>query len=363
MHIAKFINRLGVFMRKERLYMLLLVFILLVNVLIALPPSMKGKARKDKQTATSVKAEREGKSRSEEGLFMKREEVEKILQEKKILALIFSLTSLLILAILLLGIVIDAILVSLKLSRKRLDIQTNKVGVIRWNMWDVAKVVILFLFFGYVIIIIESMLSGIFPILKDDNFRMIINSTVLDILSVVFILYFTVGQYKEKIVSLGLSLKDFFKNVFYGIAGYIATVPILAAVLTVLALIINFTKYVPAKQPVVELFLKEQNPAFLAYTSVFAAVVGPIIEELFFRAFMYSALKKYIGIFWAMFITASIFAVLHTNLVGFLPIMVLGIALAYLYEKTGNLVSSITLHIMHNFSMVSFVFLMKQFTV
>ena len=131
-------------------------------------------------------------------------------------------------------------------------------------------------------------------------------------------------------------------------------------ILIITAVIINMTKYVPERQPLVELFLKEKDTAFLAYTSLFAAIVGPIIEELFFRGFMYAALKKYIGVFAAMVATAAVFAALHTHIVGFFPIMALGMLLAYLYEKTGTLVSSITVHVIHNLSMVFLVFLVKQ---
>jgi membrane protease YdiL (CAAX protease family) len=99
---------------------------------------------------------------------------------------------------------------------------------------------------------------------------------------------------------------------------------------------------------------------FLLYTSLFAAIAGPIIEEIFFRGFFYSAVKKYIGVFWATLITAAMFAGLHAHLVGFMPIFALGILLAYLYEKTGTLVSSITVHVIHNVGMVLLVFFVKQ---
>jgi membrane protease YdiL (CAAX protease family) len=189
---------------------------------------------------------------------------------------------------------------------------------------------------------------------------MVANSSALDILTVVFILYFTPGRYRERLASLGVMVKNFTRNVFYGIVGYLAVVPVLAIILAVTALLISLFKYVPEKQPVVELFMKEKNTMFLFYTSLFTAIVGPFIEELFFRGFMYNALKKFTGIFWATMLTAAVFAALHTNVIGFFPILALGIVLAYLYEKTGSLVSSITVHMIHNLSMVMFIFLVKQ---
>jgi membrane protease YdiL (CAAX protease family) len=184
---------------------------------------------------------------------------------------------------------------------------------------------------------------------------------VLDTLIVVFILYFTAGQYGAKIAELGLTGANFGKNLFYGMVGYIATVPVLAAVLALTAYVTNMMNYVPERQAVVELFLKEKDTAFLLFTSLFAAIAGPIIEELFFRGFLYNAVKKYAGILTATIVSAVFFASVHAHAVGFAPILVLGIVLAYLYEKTGSLVSSMTMHAVHNLSMVSLVFLIKQF--
>src|SRR3989338_5765549 len=128
------------FLRRERLYILLLTFVVLMNVLTAI--SDEGKVRKP--TGLGLEKKKEGI----EDILLKREEMEKILYQKKPVALLFSLASLLMLAILFLGILIDAILVSLKMAKKNLDIQTHRLGMIRWSLLDVARVVILFLFFG-----------------------------------------------------------------------------------------------------------------------------------------------------------------------------------------------------------------------
>ena len=346
-------RRVLTFVQKERLYILLLIFIILLNVAAAMPVEKGHKSTRSQSHKVEV-------GKTDEDLFMKRAELEKKLADNKFLALIINLVSFLVFAIIVLGIFIDFMLVSFKMAKNKLDIYTYRPGPVNWNLVDVARVVILFLFFGYMTIIIESLLLRVLPVLKNDNFRMMLNSSILDVLTVVFIIYFVVNRNKERLISLGLSLRNFFKNVLYGMVGYVAAVPILIIVLVAILFIVNITKYVPERQAVVDLFLKEENAPFLVYTSIFAAVVGPIIEELFFRGFMYNAVKRYAGVVWASLITSAIFAALHTNVVGFLPIMVLGILLAYLYEKTGTLISSMTVHVIHNLSMVFFVFLLKQ---
>lgn len=332
--------------RRERLYILLLVFVILVSLLF----SASGRSGKPK--AESAKTRVTANSNSAQ--------MEKLLQEDRPLAMIFIITSLLILFILFLGVTLDIILFSGRFSGKAIDIHTYRPGLAKWGIIDIARVMILFLFFGYMLVIIESFLVKTFPIIRNGDLRMIFNSSILDALTIILILYFTVRQYKEKLISIGITFKNFFINIFYGIVGYIATLPLLFLILALTSIVTGLFKYVPKEQVVVELFMRENNPAFLLYTSIFAAIAGPIVEELFFRGFMYSAVKKYAGVFWATIISASLFALLHTHAVGFLPIMVLGILLAYLYERTGTLVSSMTVHIMHNFSMLLLVFLAKS---
>ena len=335
------------FLRKERLYILILIFVIMFNIIMLFHNESKGEVKKAKAAPTVVTEKEKAKKMDE------------ILRKNDRLMMLFSLASLLILAVVLLGIVIDIILSSIIL-KKKLDIRTNSPPLARWNIWDVCKVIVLFLFFGYIVILTEAFLARMFHIFKEDNFRMIVNSLILDTLTVVFIIYFSVIQYKEDWSALGISVKNFLKNVFYGVVGYVSLAPVLVLILVITAVIIHITKYVPQPQPVVELFLREKGAAFLTFSGLFAAIVGPVIEELFFRGFLYGAFKKYIGVFWAMVVTAAVFAALHTHIIGFLPIMALGILLAYLYEKTGTLVSSITVHIIHNLSMIFLVFLVKQ---
>ena len=89
-------------------------------------------------------------------------------------------------------------------------------------------------------------------------------------------------------------------------------------------------------------------------------LVGPIVEETFFRGFLYNALKKQWGMRWAMVTSGIFFALLHANWVGFLPIALLGITLAYVYELTGTLVASITLHALHNALVMGLLFAMRD---
>lgn len=350
--------------RRERLYLLLLIFVLLFNLLMLTPGSgVKKKPASEKVLAgVSIGGERYVQDLDElpDSFFSDAAESEKMLKEKPIVAIIFGLASLLIFFLLCLGIVIDLLLISAVRKSGSLDISTQTLDAPSWGVIDVGKVVVLFLFFGYMLVMAETFLARAVPLIKNDNFRMILNTSVMDILAVVFIVYFAVHQYGGRIESLGINFKNFMRNVYIGLVGYLASLPVLAMAMAAILVTVKLTHYIPEQQPVVEIFLKEEGVGFLVYTSIFAAILGPIIEELFFRAFMYRAFRKSIGAFWAVMITSALFAVLHSNIVSFLPIMILGVLLAYLYEKTGTLVAPITVHMVHNLGMVMIVFLVKQ---
>ena len=344
------------FLKRERLYLFVLAFVLVFNLIILFNA---GQGSKGAGPSAAGKTAVE-KSRTYESVInSRRAEMEELLRRDRGMALLFSLVSLLLVAIIGLGMALDIILAR-PVFNGSLNIRTLSPPPVKWGLWDVCKVAILFLFFGYIIIISEASLSRVFPVFRADHFRMMVNSSILDLLAVVFIFYFTLIRHKEGLSALGISSRNFFKNMFYGAAGYVALVPVLALILLITAGVLSVFKHVPQRQLVEELFLKEKDAAFLAYSSFFAVVIGPVVEEIFFRGFFYGALKKHTGIFWAMAITASVFALLHAHAVGFVPIMALGMLLAYLYEKTGSLVSSVTAHIIHNLGMVLLVFMVKQ---
>ncbi len=86
----------------------------------------------------------------------------------------------------------------------------------------------------------------------------------------------------------------------------------------------------------------------LCLTFIVAGVAAPIAEEIFFRGFFYGGLRSAFGIAPALLASAVVFTALHFTLELFLPIFVLGIFLAWLYEKTGSLIPGILLHSANN---------------
>jgi membrane protease YdiL (CAAX protease family) len=116
----------------------------------------------------------------------------------------------------------------------------------------------------------------------------------------------------------------------------------------------------PPVEPIHELLFLEQRPLVLGLTLALACVVGPIVEEIFFRGVLYAALRPRTSRLWAMVISGSFFALVHTNPVGFVPILLLGCLLADVYERTGSLAASITVHMLHNALLIGLGLATKQ---
>ncbi|MDQ2934899.1 MAG: CPBP family intramembrane metalloprotease [Chloroflexota bacterium] len=73
-------------------------------------------------------------------------------------------------------------------------------------------------------------------------------------------------------------------------------------------------------------------------------IVAPIAEELFFRGVVFNAWLREHGYRRALLGSSLLFALIHGSLLALLPIFVLGIGLALVYERTRSLLASIVMH-------------------
>jgi membrane protease YdiL (CAAX protease family) len=112
----------------------------------------------------------------------------------------------------------------------------------------------------------------------------------------------------------------------------------------------------PHEQQAVETLQNAQTWDSRIYLTVFTILIAPVAEEILFRGILYPAIKQggYPRV--ALWGTALFFAAIHGSLTVFLPLLVLGLALAYLYEKTNNLLAPITAHAVFNAINVAFLY-------
>ncbi len=195
------------------------------------------------------------------------------------------------------------------------------------------------------------------------DFLVVFNGFVRDVLVTLWVVVLVTRLKKTSLSSLGLTKESFFKNVRTGFCSYWGMVPILVVLLFWTSILAKTFSYDPPAQAVVEIYLKESTEHYLVFFTLFVAVLGPVFEEIFFRGFAYTALRSRFGVGAAMTLTALVFSALHLNLTAFLPIFFLGLFLAYLYERTGSLVPSMTAHVLHNVMMVGLTLGFKSLSV
>ena len=188
---------------------------------------------------------------------------------------------------------------------------------------------------------------------KPPDTLLLLNSLVRDLCVAAFVWRLVKGRYGQGLRDLGLRFEKAFSHVRTGVLGYVAVVPPLLVVFLAVSAVLRFFSWEPAPQEVVQMYLKRSAEPYLVPLTVFVALIGPAMEELFFRGFAYAGLRKRFGALGGACISSAAFAALHMHWAAFAPIFLLGLLLAYLYECSGSLVPSITAHMLHNLIMVA----------
>ncbi len=90
------------------------------------------------------------------------------------------------------------------------------------------------------------------------------------------------------------------------------------------------------------------SPGLIFLLVVTLVILAPICEEIFFRGYLYPALRNRMDMQPAMIINGVLFAAAHFELIGFLPRALLGYGLCYIYERRHNLAGSMLGHAIYN---------------
>jgi uncharacterized protein len=107
---------------------------------------------------------------------------------------------------------------------------------------------------------------------------------------------------------------------------------------------------IPKDLPMDEFFRTSAEAWALGVLSV---TMAPLMEELFFRAFLYPVLARRLGLPIAVFLTALPFAFLHGSQLGFawgpmLVIFLVGVTLTLVRARKNSVAASVLIHIAYN---------------
>ncbi|WP_147623435.1 CPBP family intramembrane glutamic endopeptidase [Treponema denticola] len=98
---------------------------------------------------------------------------------------------------------------------------------------------------------------------------------------------------------------------------------------------------------------KSLRPCFEPFMFIATVIISPIFEEILYRGLMYNKLKEISNAFIGVLISSILFALLHIPKYGFgintFFLFLVGILLAYCYEKSNNIYVPIFVHSINNF--------------
>ncbi len=149
-------------------------------------------------------------------------------------------------------------------------------------------------------------------------------------------------------VALGLRREPPLRALGLGAVFFVAVLPPLAVVFTVYSKLCHLVGIKDAPQPISDVLATSDSMIVVALIVIFAIIVAPVCEELFFRGFAYPALKQRWGIWVALTTVSAAFAVIHLHLPSLGPLFALAIGLGLSYELTGSLLAPITMHALFN---------------
>ncbi len=86
----------------------------------------------------------------------------------------------------------------------------------------------------------------------------------------------------------------------------------------------------------------------MAVTALVVLLLAPFCEEVFFRGYLYPAMRERVGMASAVALNAMLFSLVHFSIYGLPGRFALGMLFCLLYEYSGNLAAPLTAHALNN---------------
>lgn len=230
-----------------------------------------------------------------------------------------------------------------------------------WKVYEALLVLILVITIGLlfrhlagnlILNILDSLPGGATGINE-----LFISSVLQTFLFLVFVYYFVVIKYKKSFKSLGFVKTKF---IYWSLVGIVSGVLLYFSVIIV-TLIINMLFPISMEpQQVTQIIMLAQSDWERFIPFIVTGIFAPLSEEIFFRGFLYQALRRKIGVRWGILIASLVFGFMHLDIVRMVPLTLGGIVLNILYEKSGSIYPSMIAHGVWNSIMTYSIFFLSN---
>ncbi len=223
-------------------------------------------------------------------------------------------------------------------------VPARNVVFARWGFFHVGLAV--FTFFALTIVGSYGLkFAGVE--LKESGIGMVLFGAGLQLGTVALVASFARRLDPDGLRSLGLRKGGAPQSAALGFLAYLATVPAIVGAGLLSTWLWGVLGFEARQQDVLRLVLDLAGLERVTFL-VLAVLVIPLLEELFFRAFLQPLLVQNLGDRGGVAVTAVLFAAVHGNLFAFLPIFVLALAMGMVMLRTQRLVACYVVHALHN---------------
>jgi len=231
-----------------------------------------------------------------------------------------------------------------------------------WNGWDVL--LIIGLTFATIFVSQFAILFGahyfFYPHsslmeLSQRPLLLLISQYVIDLAVVIYLLFLIEGKYR---VPFGSAIRWRWPKNAWGLL-------LLGAFMLLVLSVLENLLPMPKDTPFDKLFARPRDAYLIA---IIAVSLGPLVEELFFRGFLYPVLARRWGIAWAISLTALPFALMHMPQYGYAwgalaVIFIVGVVCGTVRAVTKSVGASFLVHVGYNgVQMIIAVFVTRGFT-
>ena len=212
------------------------------------------------------------------------------------------------------------------------------------------------LLFAVVLTLIGGVIAGAF---LTERTALVVFGLVFELALVSATMFWVLVVRKGSLDGLGLRPAGIARHAAFGAAAGLAVFAVAALVVApVLVQLVSLLAGEDVTLPRQEVIPSAPSPLQIALGAIAVVVAAPFGEELFFRGFLFGALRERLGFGPSAIISAIVFGLFHVIPL-LIPVMVfVGFWFAWIYERRGSLFAPVAAHAA--FNIVGYTFIVRS---